>query len=404
MADRRIADLEREFNQYIQRAAEAKDKSDFYNLVINLRKAGDCMHEMGELSSDLGEKYKYQKRAQEYRQKADAWQSAHPEAFANTTQGPRQSKALKIESSGSTGTCFDDVVGCDDVKNFVRTEYIRRFDEKYKIVFADGRGGDLQRGMLLYGLPGTGKTMLARAIATEVKADFIAVKASDLKDKFYGDTEKKIQELYDQAAEKGVLTIIFIDEIETLLPSRSGTDIQNYEASAVTQFLAVLDGFEKEKMSKIITIAASNYPGRIDPAAIRPGRIGKWFRVDLPDVELRKKLIQKRFEKGYTMEADALEYLARNTKGYSSADIVSLCNGLKSSISENGMDAVDKGYSEDMVLAISSKVVRDDAEKVLRTSNSSVSMTSVRELAKFEEDYNCKCAAGNIMEFMMKLS
>ena len=104
------------------------------------------------------------------------------------------------------------------------------------------------------------------------------------------------------------------------------------------------------------------------------------------------------------MEADALEYLARNTKGYSSADIVSLCNGLKSSISENGMDAVDKGYSEDMVLAISSKVVRDDAEKVLKTSNSSVSMTSVRELAKFEEDYNCKCAAGNIMEFMMKLS
>ena len=237
MADRRIADLEREFNQYIQRAAEAKDKSDFYNLVINLRKAGDCMHEMGELSHDLGEKYKYQKRAQEYRQKADAWQSAHPEAFANTTQGPRQSKALKIESSGSTGTCFDDVVGCDDVKNFVRTEYIRRFKEKYKIVFADGRGGDLQRGLLLYGLPGTGKTMLARAIATEVEADFIAVKASDLKDKFYGDTEKKIQELYDQAAEKGVLTIIFIDEIETLLPSRSGTDIQNYEASAVTQFL-----------------------------------------------------------------------------------------------------------------------------------------------------------------------
>lgn len=403
MANETMGELKRAFDEYYAKAMDAKKKDDYYNLVQFLRKAGECQLKMAELTSDSAEKFNYTQRGRKYLENAKDWEMAHPEAFANTSQGPKQSTALKISSQDKTGTSFDDIIGCEDVKSFVKTQYIKRFSEKYKTVFAEGRGGTLERGMLLFGLPGTGKTMLARAIATEVDADFIAIKASDLKDRFYGDTEKKIQELYDGAAEKGTMTIIFIDEIETLLPSRSGSDIQNYEASAVTQFLAVLDGFEKEKMSKIITIAASNYPNRIDAAAIRPGRLGAWFRVDLPNGQLRKKLINKHFSKGYTLESDALDYLVANTKGYSSADVVSLCNRLKGKLAENGMEAVDKGLSDDMVLAISSKIVLDDAQDIVKVSNSSISMSSVSELEQFEINYNFKCAGGGIREYMANL-
>lgn len=399
-------ELERSFNRYYKAAQEARSKNDFYNLVKNLRDAAQCLIDMTEHCS-TDKKGPLMERSRDLLDKAKQWQEAHPECFGNTNQSSNGKGDSKKYVVSKTGTTFNDIVGCDDVKEFVTKQYIKRFSEKYSAVFADDRGGSLERGILLFGLPGTGKTMIARAIATEVNANFISLKASDLKDRFYGETEKKIREVYEDAAALAEsdkkISIIFIDEIETLLPSRS-SDVQNHESSAVTEFLTVLDGFEKEKMSKIITVAASNYPNRIDAAALRPGRLGAWFRVDIPPATLREKLIKKNFSKGYTFESGAMETAVKMTKGFSSADVVAICGRIKNSLADYGIAAVDKGLSKEEVIAKSSQVSVSVIEKVLKTSNSSISQTSILELAEFEKNYNYRSKNGGIVEFMKKLT
>ena len=398
-------EAERKFNEYYKAAQEARAVNNFNKMVDSLRKASQCLIDMAE-NSPYEKKGPLMDRSRNLLDVAKQCEEAHPECFANTNQSGSGSGDNKNYLVSTANTRFSDIIGCEDVKAFVRKQYIYRFEPKYSIVFADGRGGSLERGMLLFGLPGTGKTMMARAIATEVKANFMLVKASDLKDRFHGETEKKIRDLYDEAArlsaENNRPTIIFIDEIETLIPSRS-SEIQNYESSAVTEFLTVLDGFEKEKMSNIITIAASNYPGRIDAAAIRPGRLGAWFRIDVPDADLRKLLIEKHFSCGYKMESSVLSAIVKKTKGYSGADIVALCDRIKSKLADKGIAAVDKGLSEADVIAASSVVTLKDAESVLKTNNSSISETSINELEIFEKNYNFKSKNGGIVEFMEDL-
>lgn len=399
-------ELERKFNEYYKDAQDARAKNDFYKMVMSLRKASQCLIDMAD-NSPYDKKGPLLDRSRNLLDVAKQCEEAHPECFANTNQSGGGSSDNKNYTVSTTNTRFDDIIGCEDIKAFVIKQYIKRFSKKYGAVFADGRGGSLERGILLFGLPGTGKTMMARAIATEVNANFLFVKASDLKDRFHGETEKKIQELFNEAArlskENDKPSIIFIDEIETLIPSRSG-DIQNYESSAVTEFLTVLDGFEKEKMANVITIAASNYPGRIDAAAIRPGRLGAWFRVDVPDADLRKKLIEKNFSTGsYKFENGVLASVVKKTKGYSGADLVALCDRIKSKLADKGIDAVDKGLSEADVISASSVIGSKDADSVIKTNNSSISQSSIIELAKFEKNYNFKSANGGIIEFMENL-
>jgi len=394
-------ELQAQFDRFYEQAMLARRSEDYYNLVLNLRKAAQAQLEMTDLCV-LEKKGLHFTRHKELLATADQWEKLHPEAFENTNQS---SSGKKVESkfvkSEKPDTTFNDVVGCEDIKAFVKKQYIKRFDEKYKAVFSDGRGGALERGMLLYGLPGTGKTLIARAIAHEVNAHFISVNASDLKDRFYGETEKKIRALYDEASKKD-LSIIFIDEIETLLPSRS-SDVQNHESSAVTEFLTVLDGFNKEKMSKVITIGASNYPGRIDPAALRSGRLGAWFRVDVPDAELRRKLIESNFSGGYTFDGRSKEVLVSKTKGFSSADVVSLCDRVKSELADEGINAVDCGMSHSEVSRICSEINSRVIEKALGNTVSSISRVSIEEIAKFEINYNYEKGRG-IVEFMRNLT
>ena len=403
----KYSELKREFDQYYKQAQECRTKGDFYNLVVNLRNASQSLLDMTE-HCPANERGSLLTRSRDLLDKAKQWQEAHPEAFANTNQattgGRRAGK--KKEVVAKTGTTFADIVGCDDIKNFVIKQYIKRFDERYSLVFSEGRGGNLERGILLFGLPGTGKTMMARAIATEVDAHFVSVKGSDLKDRFYGETEKKIRELYEDAAAQAEkskkIAIIFIDEVETLIPSRS-SDVQNHESSAVTEFLTVLDGFEKEKMSKIITIAATNCPNKIDAAALRHGRLGAWFRVDIPNAELREKLVKNHFASGYTFEAGALAAIVKKTRGYSSADVVSLCEKIKSKLSERGIIAVDRNLGNDAILRASSNITASLVEYALKNSNSSISKDSIADIANFEKNYNYASENGGIVEFMNSL-
>jgi len=179
------------------------------------------------------------------------------------------------------------------------------------------------RGILLYGPPGCGKTLLARAVATETKANFISIKGPELLSKYVGESEKAIREIF-RKAKMAAPCIIFFDEFDSIAPSRGRhTTDSGVSEKVLSQFLTELDGLEVKK--DIIVIAATNRPDILDPALIRPGRIDRILLVPAPDEEGREKIL-KIFTKDMPLAANIdLSELNKKLDGFTGADIETLC-------------------------------------------------------------------------------
>jgi transitional endoplasmic reticulum ATPase len=179
------------------------------------------------------------------------------------------------------------------------------------------------RGILLYGPPGCGKTLLARAVATETKANFISIKGPELLSKYVGESEKAIREVF-RKAKMAAPCIIFFDEFDSIAPSRGRhTTDSGVSEKVLSQFLTELDGLEVKK--DIVVIAATNRPDILDPALIRPGRIDRTLLVPAPDEEGRAKIL-KIFTKDMPLTSNVdLNALNEKLEGYSGADIETLC-------------------------------------------------------------------------------
>ena len=179
------------------------------------------------------------------------------------------------------------------------------------------------RGILLYGPPGCGKTLLARAVANESKANFISIKGPELLSKYVGESEKAIREVF-RKAKMAAPCIIFFDEFDSIAPSRGrhNTD-SGVSEKVLSQFLTELDGLEVKK--DIIVIAATNRPDILDPALIRPGRIDRILLVTAPDEDGREQILNI-FTKGMPLAANVnLTKINKNLDGFSGADVETLC-------------------------------------------------------------------------------
>jgi len=179
------------------------------------------------------------------------------------------------------------------------------------------------KGILLYGPPGCGKTLLARAVATESKANFISIKGPELLSKWVGESEKAIREVF-RKAKMAAPCIIFFDEFDSIAPSRGRhTSDSGVSEKVLSQFLTELDGLEV--MKDIVVIAATNRPDILDPALIRPGRIDRILLVPAPEKEARIKIL-KIFTKGMPLATNInIEKLGELTEGFSGADIETWC-------------------------------------------------------------------------------
>ncbi|MFZ3167060.1 MAG: CDC48 family AAA ATPase [Candidatus Methanoperedens sp.] len=179
------------------------------------------------------------------------------------------------------------------------------------------------RGVLLFGPPGTGKTMLAKAIATESEANFISIKGPELLSKYVGESEKAIRETF-RKARQAAPTIIFFDEIDSMVPTRGIAFDSGVTERMVSQILTEIDGLEELK--NVVVVAATNRPDMVDPALLRPGRLERFIYVRPPDLKEREIIFNIHL-KGKPIAPDIdIQELAQRTQGYVGADIEAICH------------------------------------------------------------------------------
>src|SRR5712692_2548872 len=216
---------------------------------------------------------------------------------------------------------WDDIGGLEGVKEELREAI--EWPLKYPELFAQMNAVP-PKGLLLYGPPGTGKTLLAKAAANESEANFISVKGPELLNKYVGESEKAIREVFRKARQASPC-IIFFDEIDSVAPVRgSGSGDSNVTERVISQFLTEMDGLEE--LRNVVIIAATNRPDIVDPALLRPGRFDRMLLVPPPDLGARKQIFRIHTKKTPMAEDVKLDELARKTEGYTGADIASICN------------------------------------------------------------------------------
>ena len=218
-------------------------------------------------------------------------------------------------------TTFADVAGCDEAKEDVKelVEFLRDPGKFQKL------GGRIPRGVLMVGQPGTGKTLLAKAIAGEAKVPFFSISGSDFVEMFVGVGASRVRDMFDQA-KKQAPCIIFIDEIDAVGRHRgSGMGGGHDEREqTLNQLLVEMDGFEPN--DGIIVIAATNRPDVLDPALLRPGRFDRQVVVGLPDIRGREQILKVHMRKVPLSDDVDPAVIARGTPGFSGADLANLVN------------------------------------------------------------------------------
>ena len=218
-------------------------------------------------------------------------------------------------------TTFADVAGCDEAKEDVKelVDYLKDPSRFQKL------GGKIPKGILMVGQPGTGKTLLAKAIAGEAKVPFFSISGSDFVEMFVGVGASRVRDMFEQA-KKSAPCIIFIDEIDAVGRQR-GAGLgggHDEREQTLNQMLVEMDGFEGHEA--VIVIAATNRPDVLDPALLRPGRFDRQVVVGLPDVRGREQILKVHMRKVPLGEDVDASVIARGTPGFSGADLANLVN------------------------------------------------------------------------------
>ena len=213
---------------------------------------------------------------------------------------------------------WSEIGGLEDVKELLResVEWPLTRPESFNRM-----GITPPKGVLLYGPPGCGKTLLAKAVATESGANFISVKGPELFSKWVGESEKKVRELFRRAKQVAP-TIIFFDEIDAMVPKRGQSYGEQVTEKIVSQMLTELSGLED--LHDVVILAATNRPDMLDPALLRPGRLDRQILVPAPDAQARMKILELK-TKNMPLKGVNLKTLIEKTDGFSGADLEALC-------------------------------------------------------------------------------
>lgn len=249
-----------------------------------------------------------------------------------------KSKAKLFDEKTDIKTTFKDVAGLEGAKEEIQeiVEFLKN-PEKYTNL-----GGKIPKGALLVGPPGTGKTLLAKAVAGEAQVPFFSLSGSDFVEMFVGVGASRVRDLFKQAKEKSP-AIIFIDEIDAVGRARGKNNMSggnDERENTLNQLLTEMDGFGTN--SNVIVLAATNRADVLDKALMRAGRFDRQIFVDLPDIRERGEIFKVHLAPLKKVEGLDVDFLAKQTPGFSGADIANVCNEAALIAARNNKTAVDK--------------------------------------------------------------
>ncbi len=237
---------------------------------------------------------------------------------------------------------FDDIAGADEAKEEISeiVEYLRD-PLRFQLV-----GGRIPKGCLLVGNPGTGKTLMAKAVACEAGVPFFSISGSDFVEMFVGVGASRVRDMFEQAR-KNTPCLIFIDEIDAVGRSRfsgwgGGHDEREQTLNAM---LVEMDGLESR--NGVIVLAATNRPDVLDPALLRPGRFDRQVVMDLPDIAGRRQILDVHVKKIKVADSIDLDVIARTTPGFSGADLANLCNEAALLAARRNKEVISQNELED---------------------------------------------------------
>jgi cell division protease FtsH len=278
-----------------------------------------------------------------------------------------KSKAKLFDEKNDVKVTFENVAGLEGAKEEIEeiVEFLKN-PEKYTSI-----GGKIPKGALLVGPPGTGKTLLAKAVAGEAKVPFFSLSGSDFVEMFVGVGASRVRDLFKQAKEKSP-AIIFIDEIDAVGRARGKNNMtggNDERENTLNQLLTEMDGFGTN--TNVIVLAATNRADVLDKALMRAGRFDRQIYVDLPDIRERKAIFEVHLKPIKKSEELDTEFLAKQTPGFSGADIANVCNEAALIAARKGKKAVDKQDFLDAVdrivggLEKKNKIVTPDEKRAI---------------------------------------
>jgi len=301
---------------------------------------------------------------------------------------------------------WDDIGGLEGVKRELRetVQYPVEHPEKFKKF-----GMQPSKGVLFYGPPGCGKTLLAKAIANECQANFISIKGPELLTMWFGESEANVREIFDKAR-AAAPCVLFFDELDSIARARgsSGGDAGGAGDRVINQILTEMDGMAQKK--NVFIIGATNRPDIIDPAILRPGRLDQLIYIPLPDTPSRLAILKACLRKSPLAPDVDLSFLAESTRGFSGADLTEICQracklAIRESIekdlereklrAERGGDSMDTEEEVDPV----PEITRLHFEEAMRFARRSVSDNDIRKYEMFAQTLQQSRGLGTNFKF-----
>jgi transitional endoplasmic reticulum ATPase len=273
---------------------------------------------------------------------------------------------------------YDDVGGLEEVKQELveAVEWPLDYPEVFETLDTEP-----PKGILMYGPPGTGKTLLAKAVANASDSNFISVKGPELLNKYVGESEKGVREVFKKARQNAP-TVIFFDEIDSIAPERGGSMDTQVTERVVSQLLTELDGIEELKNVKVI--AATNRPDRIDKALLRPGRLDSLVEVPVPDEEARREILEIHTHGSPLAEDVDLGEIAARTEGYTGSDLEALARAASMNAIRGFLGSVEEDEIDEAVGNV--LITEEDFEDALEDVGASLNEEDIENYRKMAEE------------------
>ncbi|KAN0021926.1 hypothetical protein ACTFIU_004071 [Dictyostelium citrinum] len=302
-------------------------------------------------------------------------------------------------------TTWEDIGGLEGVKRELRetVQYPVEHPEKFRKF-----GMQPSKGVLFYGPPGCGKTLLAKAIANECQANFISIKGPELLTMWFGESEANVRELFDKARQAAPC-VLFFDELDSIARARGSSqgDAGGAGDRVINQILTEMDGMNAKK--NVFIIGATNRPDIIDPAILRPGRLDQLIYIPLPDLPSRVAILKACLNKSPVAKDVDLEFLGQKTQGFSGADLTEICQracklAIRESIEKDiettraRQESGDTKMEDDSVDPVP-EITRDHFQEAMRSARRSVSDNDIRKYESFAQTLVQSRGLGNNFKF-----